>query len=268
MSYSDFVHLRTHSAYSLSEGAIHLKALAKLAAAEAMPAVAVTDTANLFGALEFALAAADVGVQPIIGTLLPMLDEASDTVAYLPAYAQTKDGYLNLMHLISKAFMESGDAGEPRLRWSDLEGRSHDLIALTGGPEGPLGKLVLAGQDATALKLLGQLEILFPGRLYVELQRHDMATERATEPFFLNWAYEHDLPLVATNDVYFAEKKLHQAHDVLLCIAAGKRLDDPDRRQVTEEHYFKPAAEMEALFADLPEAITNTAVIAQRCAAM
>lgn len=268
MTYSDFVHLRTHSAYSLSEGAIHVKALTKLAASQNMPAVAVTDTANLFGALEFALAAADAGVQPIVGTLLPMVDQQSDTVAFLPVYAQTEAGYENLLHLVSKAFLQSGDSGEPRLLWEELAGRTDDLIALTGGPDGPLGKLIVDGQDPAANALLSDLQRLFPNRLYVELQRHGQTSEQTTEPYFLNWAYERDLPLVATNDVFFAERKTHQAHDVLLCIAAGRRLDDDERRRVTEEHYFKSAAEMRELFADLPEAIANTLVIAQRCAAM
>src|SRR6056297_2603403 len=165
MTHVDFVHLRTHSAYSLSEGAIHLKALAKLAASEGMPAVAVTDTANLFGALEFALAAADAGVQPVIGTLLPMLDSDSNQVAYLPVYAQTDEGYRNLLHLVSKAFLDSREAGEPRLAWEDLDGWTSDTIALTGGALGPLGQLVVAGQEAAATKLLDRLEGLFPGRL-------------------------------------------------------------------------------------------------------
>ena len=265
-----FVHLRTRSAYSLSEGAIELKPLVKLAAAAEMPALAVTDNANLFGALEFALAAAAAGVQPLVGTLLPMVGEdgGKAKVCHLPVLVQTDEGYENLLYLVSKAFLESGDEGEPRLAWSDLEGRTDDLIALTGGAFGPLGVLALAGRQAGAERLLDRLEQLFPGRLYVELQRHNMPEERASEPVFLDWAYARDLPLVATNDVYFAERKLYEAHDVLLCIAAGKRLDEIDRRRVTPEHYFKSAAEMVELFADLPEAIANTLVVAERCAAM
>ncbi len=268
MSYADFVHLRTHSAYSLSEGAIHVKALAKLATAHDMPAAGITDTANLFGALEFALAAADAGVQPVIGTLLPMFDRPAEEIACLPVYAQTQAGYQNLLHLVSKAFLQSGDEGKPWLDWAQLEGRTAGLIALTGGANGPLGRLILAGQDKAALSLLAQLEGFFPGRLYVELQRHGTAEEQTTEPHFLHWAYGRDLPLVATNDVYFAEKELHEAHDVLLCIAAGKRQDEDERPRVTPEHYFKSAAEMRALFEDLPEAVDNTLVIARRCAAM
>ncbi len=207
-------------------------------------------------------------MQPVVGTLLPIVDPQSDSVAFLPVYAQTESGYENLLHLVSKAFLQSSDSGEPRLLWPELKGRTDDLIALTGGPDGPLGKLVQASQNTAAIALLNDLERLFPGRLYVELQRHGQSSEQATEPYFLNWAYERDLPLVATNDVFFAERKTHQAHDVLLCIAAGRRLDDDQRPRVTEEHYFKTAAEMRDLFADLPEAIDNTLVIARRCAAM
>ena len=268
MTHADFVHLRTHSAYSLSEGAIHVKELAKLAASQDMPAAGITDTSNLFGALEFALAAADMGVQPVIGTLLPLFDRAAEEIGYLPVYAQTDAGYRNLLHLVSKAFHQSGDEGEPWLDWPQLDGRTGDLIALTGGADGPLGRQVQAGQDKAAATLLAQLEDFFPGRLYVELQRHGTNAERMTEPHFLQWAYDRDLPLVATNDVYFAKKELHEAHDVLLCIAAGKRQDDDERRRVTAEHYLKSAAEMRALFEDLPEAIDNTLVIARRCAAM
>ena len=268
MSYSDFVHLRTHSAYSLSEGAIHTKALAKLASQHNMPAAGIADTANLFGALEYALAAVDVGVQPVVGTLLPMRENSGDSVAYLPAFAQTADGYKNLLHLVSKAFLQSGDEGEPWLKWEQLNGKSHDIIALTGGADGSLGRLLVDGQTKLANDLLDRLQELFPDRLYIELQRHGTPAQRSTEPHFLQWAYERGLPLVATNDVYFADKEMHLAHDVLLCIAGGNRQDEDERRRVTPEHYFKSADEMRALFEDLPEAIDNTLVIAQRCAAM
>ena len=154
MSYSDFVHLRTHSAYSLSEGAIHTKALAKLASQHNMPAAGIADTANLFGALEYALAAVDVGVQPVVGTLLPMRENSGDSVAYLPAFAQTADGYKNLLHLVSKAFLQSGDEGEPWLKWEQLNGKSHDIIALTGGADGSLGRLLVDGQTKLANDLL------------------------------------------------------------------------------------------------------------------
>ena len=252
----------------MSEGAVHLKDLVKRTAAADLPAVAVTDTANLFGALEFALAAADAGVQPVIGTLLPMLEPNGKAVAYLPAYAQNEAGYLNLMSLISQAFLESGDEGEPKLTWQDLEGRTDGLIAFTGGHDGPLGRLFLAGQQKAADTLLDRLQELFAGRLYVELQRHGLPEQQRSEPAFLKTAYDRDLPLVATNDVFFPERQHHEAHDALICIAGGKKLDEDDRRRLTPEHYLKSPQEMRELFADLPEALANTLVVAQRCAHM
>ncbi len=268
MNQPDFVHLRVHSAYSLSEGAVHLKDLVKRTAAAGLPAVAVTDTANLFGALEFALAAADAGVQPVIGTLLPMLEPDRRAVAYLPAYAQSARGYENLMALISQAFLESAIEGEARLAWEDLEGKTDDVIAFTGGADGPLGRLLLAGQTKAAESLLDRLEQLFPDRLYVELQRHGLPDQQRTEPAFLKAAYDRDLQLVATNDVFFPEREQHEAHDVLVCIAQGKKLDEDERRRLTPEHYLKSPREMRDLFADLPEALHNTVVVAQRCAHM
>ncbi len=268
MTQPEFIHLRVHSAYSMSEGAVHLKDLVQRTAAAGLPAVAVTDTANLFGALEFALAAADAGVQPVVGTLLPMLEPGGKSVAYLPAYAQSEAGYLNLMSLISQAFLESGDEGEPKLTWDDLDGRSDGLIAFTGGHDGPLGKLMLAGQQKAAEALLDRLQTLFPGRLYVELQRHGLPEQQRSEPAFLKAAYDRDLPLVATNDVFFPERKHHEAHDALICIAGGKKLDEDERRRLTPEHYLKSSQEMCELFADLPEALANTLVVAQRCAHM
>ena len=268
MTQPDFIHLRVHSAYSMSEGAVHLKDLVQRTAAAGLPAVAVTDTANLFGALEFALAAADAGVQPIVGTLLPMLEPDGKSVAYLPAYAQSETGYLNLMALISQAFLESGDEGEPKLTWGDLDHRTEGLIAFTGGHEGPLGKLILAGQHKAADRLLDRLQALFPGRLYVELQRHGLPAQQRSEPAFLKAAYDRDLPLVATNDVFFPERQHHEAHDALICIAQGRKLDEDERRRLTPEHYLKSPEEMQALFQDLPEALANTLVVAQRCAYM
>ncbi|HYG84896.1 MAG TPA: DNA polymerase III subunit alpha [Azospirillum sp.] len=280
MPHADFVHLRVHSAYSLSEGAIKVKELVKLCAKQHMPAVAVTDTGNLFGALEFALAAMDVGVQPIIGTVLGITrvgpangrpgvpGKAASTPDQLVLLCQNQDGYQNLMKLVSKAFLESDPMAGPQVDLSALEGHSDGLIALTGGPQGPVGRLLGEGQKDAAVAVLETLKRLFPGRLYVELQRHGQhfaAIEDAVEPGLIDLAYAHDLPLVATNDCYFATEDMYEAHDALLCIAEGAYISQDDRRRITPDHRFKSAEEMRALFADLPEAVDNTLVIARRC---
>ena len=284
MPHADFVHLRVHSAYSLSEGAIKVKELIKLCQKHAMPAVAVTDSGNLFGALEFALAASDAGVQPILGCQVNLRrSEARPTSGpaagkplhpdHLLLLVQNETGYANLMRLVSKAFIESEAAETPQIALGDLEGASDGLIALTGGPAGPVGRALAAGQKPAAREVLQRLMTLFPGRLYVELMRHAGpedgsglgALEDKIEPALIDLAYEFELPLVATNDVFFADAGMYQAHDALLCIAESRYVAEAERRRVTPDHRFKSAAEMRALFADLPEAVDNTLVIARRC---
>ncbi|MEI6556900.1 MAG: DNA polymerase III subunit alpha [Rhodospirillaceae bacterium] len=282
MPHADFVHLRVHSAYSLAEGAIRIKELIKLCQKQAMPAVAVTDSGNLFGALEFALAAADAGVQPIIGCQLNLRrTETKPTGAsgkvqppdHLVLLVQTEAGYANLMRLVSRAFIESDAAETPQISLEHLDGASDGLIALTGGPAGPVGRALATGQEPAAREVLQRLMALFPGRLYVELMRHAGpedasglgALEDRIEPALIALAYEFALPLVATNDVFFADAAMHQAHDALLCIAESRYVAEAERRRVSPDHRFKSAAEMRALFADLPEAVDNTLVIARRC---
>jgi DNA polymerase III subunit alpha len=272
---SSFVHLRCHSAYSLAEGAMHPKALVKLAKANDMPALAVTDTNNLFGALEFAGAAADAGVQPITGLQISMArpgEQRSNGPAKAPdqlvLLAQNAAGYKNLMKLSSKLFLEGGTTAEPQLRLDELQGHTEGLICLTGGPQGTIGRLLGDGQGEAAEQILLVLKQIFKDRLYIELQRHNLPIENKIEPGLLALAYKHDLPLVATNDCYFADEGMYEAHDALLCIAQGTLVVESNRRKVTPDHRFKTAAEMRVLFADLPEAVDNTLVIAQRCAYM
>jgi DNA polymerase-3 subunit alpha len=275
MPHADFVHLRVHSAYSLSEGAITPKALAELAKRAEMPAVAVTDTGNLFGAMEFAGYAKDAGVQPITGCLLGVARPDQDPHAMkqpapdrLLLIAQSEAGYGNLMKLSSKAFIASEPGTVPHVALTDLEGRTDGLIALTGGPTGQIGRLLGDGQTDAAAAALQHLMTLFPGRLYVELMRHGTEIEERIEAPLIDLAYKFDLPLVATNDVYFSDEGMYLAHDALLCIAEGTYVGESNRRRVTREHRFKSAGEMRRLFRDIPEACDNTLIIAQRCAFM
>ncbi|OYQ18693.1 DNA polymerase III subunit alpha [Elstera cyanobacteriorum] len=273
MSHSPFVHLRTHSAYSLSEGAIKMKELVKLAAGAKMPAVAVTDTGNLFGAIEFSQAAADVGVQPILGAILHVRRTDGVTRPGLPLppdplllLCQDMGGYENLLKLVSHAFLETESHETPQVSLALVAQHAEGLIALTGGVGGWIGRLLHDGQRDAAEAAVLRLKEIFGDRLYLELQRHGDPREALVEPGVVDFAYAHDIPLVATNDVYFATPGMYEAHDVLLCIADGVTLEHSDRRRLTPEHYFKTGEQMGALFADLPEAILNTAVIAQRCA--
>ena len=276
MPHAEFVHLRTHSAYSLSEGALKIPDLVALCVRERMPAVAVADTGNLFGAMEFAPAAAEAGVQPIIGCQIALGREDGSGgrgIAVLTPdpfvlLVQNRQGYQNLLKLVSKSFLETEGGEAPQIALADLEALGEGLIALTGGPAGPVGRLLGEGQGPAAEAMLSRLATLFPGRLYVELMRHGLAAESRIEPGFLDLAYKHELPLVATNEAFFADRGMYEAHDALLCIADGAYVGQEERRRVTPEHYFKSAPEMRELFSDLPEAVDNTLTVARRCAFM
>ncbi len=272
MPHADFVHLHVHTAYSLSEGAIRIPDLVKLCRANRMPAVAIADTGNLFGALEFSSACRAAGVQPIIGTSIALrLKDAESGDARAPEpdrivlLARNETGYGNLMKLSSLSYLAAPGGEIPQVGLSDLEERAEGLIVLTGGATGPVDTFITKGQLDAAEGLLLRLNKIFPGALYVELQRYG---ERAPAPEaeLLNLAYRHDLPLVATNEVFFADAGMYEAHDVLICVAEGAYVSQSDRRRLTPEHRFKSAEEMRSLFSDLPEALDNTLVIARRCA--
>lgn len=269
-----FIHLRLHSAYSLAEGAVQVKEIGKYCVGNKMPAVAITDTNNMFGALDASLNLPPQGVQPIIGCTLAIRHEAaSDNTnhkltepGWLVLLAQTNKGYENLMVLVSKAHLDSDPSETPQISIGDLNGYTGDLICLTGGVNGPVGKLLQDGEAEKAEEYLKNLNSVFAGRLYMEIARQGLKIQDELESTFLDLAYKYDIPLVATNQVFFPKRKMYEAHDALLCIAGGNYVEQTDRRKETPEHYFKSTDEMVKLFNDLPEAIDNTVVIAQRCA--
>jgi DNA polymerase-3 subunit alpha len=270
-----FVHLRCHSAYSLSEGAIKPDKLAALAADNAMPAVAITDTANMFGALEFSQACVAKGVQPIIGCQLALTraePDRKDGPRLAPdpmvLLARTDQGLANLMKLSSKGFLDTEPGDTPQVSLATLGAHADGLLLLTGGAEGPLGRLLAEGQAKEAEASARTLHGIFAEHMVVELQRHGTDRQRASEPGLLALADRMGMPIVATNDVFYGPASMHEAHDALLAIAAGKPLASPDRRRVTPDHWFKPAALMRQDFADLPDAADNTLAIAKLCAAM
>lgn len=246
-----FVHLRVHSAYSLAEGAIHPKELVKRAKINGMSAVAITDTNNMFGALEFSMAAMEQGVQPIIGCQVALEDGR-----FIVLLAQNGDGYLNLCRMISDAYMATDGTKAVTVSYDTLKAYSAGLICLSGGPASGV-------VDPSAL---ARLHEIYGDRFYIELQRHEMAEEDRVEPGLIDFAYAHNIPLVATNECFYADPSMYEAHDALLCIAEGRYISEENRRRVTRHHFFKSAEDMAELFADIPEAIINTGIIAQRCA--
>jgi DNA polymerase-3 subunit alpha len=271
-----FIHLHVHSSYSLLEGALTISRLAELAKADRQPALALTDTDNMFGALEFSEKMASAGIQPIVGCTLAIDfgDEQRDPrnpghIRKLPRLvllAASEQGYRSLMRLNSRAFLETPPNEQPHLKIEWLDGETQGLIALTGGPGGVLDLALAAGQNDLAAARCERLMSLFGDHLYIELQRHGLPEERRCEGALLDLAYTKGLPLVATNEPFFANEDDYEAHDALICIAEGRVVAEPDRRQLTVEHRFKTRDEMMALFADLPEALASTVEIARRCA--
>ncbi len=274
-----FVHLRVRSAYSLLEGAIKAYDMGKLAAKNDMPAVAITDRCNLFGALEFSQACKDAGVQPIIACGLPVKGiggiptERWARIPTLALYAQNEQGYLNLTRLSSMAYVDCDAADEPHVTWDKVVAHNEGLLLLSGGFDGPVDLLFRQSKPDDAQVALREMQSVFGDRFYIELQRHDGGPHGgikggAAEAGLVAFAYANDVALVATNDAHFATPDLYRSHEALLCISDGAYLGVEDRRKVTKDHWFKPPKDMRALFADLPEACDNTLEIARRCAFM
>ncbi len=271
-----FVHLHVHSAFSLREGALTIETLAKLAKADAMPALAITDTNNLFGALEFSEKLAKGGVQPIVGAQVTVdfgdapasssrLAELRVARAPIVLLAQSEAGYRTLMRLVSSLWLDPKEGDEAHIPFEALLG-ADGLIALSGGPAGPIDRALAAHTPDLAQARLERLAAAFGDRLYVELQRHGLESEIATQPALIDLADRIGLPLVATNEPYFAGRPDYEAHDALLCIAEGALLSTAERRRLSPEHRFKTRAEMIALFVDVPEALEASVEIAMRCA--
>jgi len=252
------------------EGAIEPKAIAAHATRLGFPAVALVDRNGLYAAMPFGEACFKEGVQPIVGAMLGVSrpDEIGPKgkLDWLVLLAQDEAGYGNLCKLVSQAHLDRPISEEPHVAFDTLDGTTDGLIALTAGGEGALARLFADGQIDKARAYADRLGGLFPERLYVELSRRGDAIEEAAEAALMDLAFATDLPIVATNPVHYAEPSFHAAHDIMLCIANSTYVENSDRPVSSAEAWLKPAADMEALFADLPEAIANTSVIAQRCA--
>lgn len=271
-----FIHLRVHSAYSLLEGALQLGKIIGHAVKDEAPAIAVTDTNNLFGALEFAQKAVKDGIQPIVGCQLAVAfsGESNDTqrdrrrqgpeMRPLVLIAANETGYANLVRLVSRAYLETPTGELVHLTTDMLEGLSEGLICLSGGPRGPIGSALKEDRRDLAEARLLTLKAMYGDRLYVELERvagYDRLVEQST----VSLAYSHDLPLVATNEAFFLVREDYEAHDALIAIAEGSVVAADNRRRLSADNFLRSQAEMSRLFSDLPEAIDNTVEIAMRC---
>ncbi|MFZ5602515.1 MAG: PHP domain-containing protein, partial [Pseudomonadota bacterium] len=262
-----FVHLRMHTEYSLVDGLVRVKPLAKTAAALGMPAIAITDYSNMFALVKFQKAATEAGIKPIYGADVwleaAQTDEPPSQIVLL---AKNLQGYRNLTVLVSKGYLFGQQRNRVIISRDWLKQKSDGLICLSGGKSGEIGRALLGGKLDRAELLTREMMDLFPDSFYLELQRTQRKDDETYLHLAVDLAAKTDCPVVATNDVRFLKRSDFEAHEVRVCISEGWTLEDPSREQrYSEEQYLKPAAEMVELFADIPEAIENTVEIAKRC---
>ena len=276
MSAPQFVHLRVHTAYSLSEGAMLVPKLIHKLHDQGVPAIAVTDTANMFGGKAFSKYASDEGVKPILGCQFYLRNPDADDVLKakgriiepdkIVLLVMNENGYQNIMKLMKRSYLDNPKQGEKaQLKMSDSEELNGGLIALTAGVEGQVGRLLLENRKAEAEEVVVKLREIFADRLYMEISRIGLETEQKTEDDFINCAYKYNIPLVATNEAFFFDADMYEAHDALICIAAGEYVANDDRKKYSPNNRLRSAEEMVELFKDLPEAVQSTVNIAARC---
>ena len=262
-----FVHLRSHTEFSVVDGTVRIDDLVKAAAKDGQPAVAVTDLSNLFGAVKLYKAAQKKGVQPIIGAdvwLEP--EEAGKAPHRLLLLVQTRQGYLRLCELLGEAWTAPGQRTHAWVHWASLAENNTGLICLSGADLGPVGQAIVNGDLAKAEAQASKLAEAFAGRFYIELQRAGHATNETHIRGVVPLAAKLGLPVVATHPIQFQEPDDFEAHEARTCIAEGETLGNPRRiKRFTREQHFKTTAEMSALFADIPSALANTVAIARRC---
>ncbi len=271
-----FVHLRVHTAYSLSEGAMEVPALIKRLGEMNAPAFAMTDTANMFGGKAVSKFASEAGIKPILGCQFYLRNPDADDLLKSKGRLIEPDkiillvmndtGYMNIMHLMKLSYLDNPTPAEkPYLRMSDLAASNEGLIALSAGVEGQIGRLLLEGRHKEAEETTLKFKEIFGNRFYMEISRIGTEKERKTEDTFIDMAYKHNIPLVATNEALFFDADMYEAHDALICIAASEYVSNEKRRKYSPNNRLKSEAEMVELFADLPEALQNTVIIAKRC---
>ncbi len=261
-----FVHLRVHSNFSLSEGMLSFDYLSEFCVKNNQPAIAITDTSNMFGVLEFSIKMVSNGIQPIIGIQVNISGSTNfeNSIGEVVLIAKNETGYKNLLVLTSE--MATNSKFEKFITFENLKIYKDGIILLTGGIEnGFIGKPASLGNIKLVNERLKVLKVLFDNNLYIELQRHGIRSQFNAEKILLDSSVKFNLPLVATNDCFFENVNKFNAHQVLTCIDKGLTMSSNNRRLLTREHYIKDTKKMISLFEDIPEAIENTIVIAQRC---
>ena len=258
-----FNHLKIHTQYSICEGAIKIDNLKNFCKEKKIPCIGLSDTSNLFGALEFAENISKTGTQPIIGTQINFKFE--DTIGLLPLIALSKKGYKKIIKLSSKSYLENDALTDPHLDIKELYNNTNGMIVLSGTIQGLFGKLFDKGRFDEITKIYNKLSSIFNNRFYLEIQRHGDQNEIAYEKYNLKQSSQLEIPIIATNEVFYLNQDMHEAHDVLTCIGSKTYVNEKNRIKYSNQHYFKSDEEMSKLFSDLPEALENNYNLPFRC---
>jgi DNA polymerase-3 subunit alpha len=262
-STQNFNHLKIHSQYSICEGAVKIDDLQDFSKSNKIKSLALCDTSNLCGALEFAEKISKVGTQPIIGTQINF--KYGDCIGLLPLFALNEEGYKRIIKLSSISFLENDELSEPHVDFKELLEDNTGVAIFSGTIFGLFGELFNKGKFSELLDLYKKLKLFFGDRFYIEIQRHNDQNELGFEKFNLNKSLELEIPIIATNEVFYLDKGMHEAHDALICIGNKTYVNEKSRIKLSNEHYLKDNSEMTELFADLPEALENNYNFPLRC---
>ena len=259
----NFNHLKIHSQYSICEGAIKIDELKDYTKENKIKAIALCDSENLCGALEFAEKLSKVGTQPIIGSQINF--KIDDTIGLLPLFALNENGYKRIIELSSLSYLKNDNLSDPHLIFDELLNKTEGLALFSGTTNGLFGKLFNKGKFNEIQKIYAKLKSKYEDRFYIEIQRHGDQNEIEFEKFNLSNSLNLEIPLIATNEVYYLDKNMHEAHDALICIKNKTYINEKNRIKYTNQHYLKNNSEMSELFADLPEALENNYNFPYRC---
>ncbi|MDC0473197.1 DNA polymerase III subunit alpha [Pelagibacteraceae bacterium] len=250
-----FSNFKIHSQYSICEGAIKLDELANFCKEKKIKSIGLCDSYNLCGALEFSEKISKIGTQPIIGTQINFL--VDDIVGKLPLFATTESGYKNLIKLSSLSYLNTDEKNEPRCKIINLTDSNKELIVLSGNYNDLFGKLFKANKIKKIIETVELLKSFFGDRFYFEIQRHGEEEENEFENFLINLSLKLNVPLIASQEVYYLNSSMYEAHDALICIGTKSFIDDPNRIKLSNQHYFKKDDDLIHLFKDIPEALEN-----------
>jgi len=259
----NFNHLKIHSQYSICEGAVKIEKLKEYCKSNKIVSIGISDTSNLCGALEFSQSISKIGTQPIIGTQINF--KFNDDIGLIPLIAKNKVGYKKIVELSSKSYLENSSLLEPHCNLDDLLNSSDGVIVLSGSINGLIGNLFNKGKFSEINQIYKKLKEKFKENFYIEIQRHGDQNEKSMESYNLDLSKRLKIPIIATNEVYYLDKSMHEAHDALMCIGKKTYVSDTSRIKLSDNHYLKTSDEMAKLFSDLPEALENNYNFPFRC---